>query len=443
MHWEGNPPSRRRFLKGALASLAVPLVIPARALGRDGNVSPSERVTMGFIGVGTQGGGHLYGGGWTYVPGGYVARADVQVLGVCDVRQASRDRGIQKVNDHYSKQSPTAAYRSAQGYIDFRELLARPDIDAVLIGTPIHWHAMMTVMAMKAGKDVYCEKPTALTVAESRAAHDTCRRYGRVFQAGTQQRSEYGGKFRWACELVRSGRIGRLKEVWGYEHGGGFAWSRNFGPPRPVPKDQDWELFIGPAPWSPYDGNFDAHRFGFGGINWGQHHYDIVQWGIEGADDTDPTDFSFVDGKLAMRYENGVTVYAARYPDSTIGLGKGVGFAGEGGCVFVGTEGVVAVDRQQILSNPASILKEPLGPRDTRLYHAQSHSVNFLECVRSRKATITDVGSTHRAAKLLLLAGIAEQLHRPLKWNPEKEQFINDSEADRMLSVAYRAPWRL
>lgn len=418
------------------------MVISSAALGLDGHVPPSERVTMGFIGVGSQGGGHLYGGAWTYISGGYVARPDVQVVAVCDIRRERRELGLKKVNDHYARQAASDKYVSATGYIDFREVLARPDIDAVLIGSPIHWHAMMSIMAAKAGKDVYCEKPTALTVAESRATLEAVRQFGRVYQAGTQQRSEYGGKFRMACELVRNGRIGKLKEVWGYENGGGFAYVKTIGPGKPVPDGVDWELFLGPAPWSPYTGNLGAHMFGFGGINWGQHHYDIVQWGIEGADDTDPVEFTFDKGKLAMRYASGVVVYAAKYPDATIGLGPQVKFQGEGGVVFVGTEGKIAVDRQQILANPADLLRRPLGPADKRLYFSQSHSGNFLECVRTRKRAICDIETTHRAAKLMLLAGIAQTLQRSMKWDPRLERF-DDDEANRHLSIAYRAPWRI
>jgi predicted dehydrogenase len=301
---------------------------------------------------------------------------------------------------------------------------------------------MMTVMAAKAGKDVYCEKPTALTVHESRAIVEATNRYARVFQAGTQQRSEYGGKFRLACELVRSGRIGKLQTVYAYEQGGGFAWKKSFAPEKPVPPEVDWNLYIGPAPWSPFDGNLDAHRFGFGGINWGQHHYDIVEWGV--GLDTDPVEFTIADdGRPTMRYADGVTVHGSPYPDPTLGLGPNVRFAGEGGVVFVGTEGKIAVDRQQILSNPAEILRTPLRADETKLYFSQSHSGNFLECVKTRKRTICDPLSTHRAAKLLLLAGIAEQLKRPLRWDPSAERFIDDEPANRLLSVAYRPPWRI
>ena len=429
--------SRRRFLGWTVASaaaVAAPYVLTSAALGGSGRLAASERIGMGFIGIGTQGGGHLYGGAWTYVPGGYLARPDVQVVAVCDVRRDRREGGRQRVDEMYAKSSGRGDYKGCAAYIDFRELLARPDIDAVLIGTPIHWHAMMTVMAFQAGKDVYCEKPTALTIAESRAMRDTCRRYGRVYQAGTQQRSEYDGKFRLTCEIVRSGRIGKLQSVYSFINGGGVIWRRSFGPTRPVPDSVDWDLWLGPAPHSPFTGNLDAHMFGFGGINWGQHHYDIVQWGI-GADDTSPVELGYEDGKLALRYANGVVVYGCSYPGETLGP--------EGGACFVGAEGRIVVDRRAIVSYPAEIARRPLSAEDTHLEYCSSHSGNFLECLRTRRQPICNIEVAHRSACLLLLGGIAEQLKRPLKYDPANDRFVNDPEADRLLSVPYRPPWRI
>jgi len=208
--------SRRQFVRCASGALAVPAMIPASALGRGGIAPPSERIGMGFIGLGGQGSGHLLGGAWTYVPGGYIARDDVQVLAVCDVRKERRDRALERCNAIYAEKLGQAGYNGVRAYNEFRELLARPDIDAVLLALPYHWHAPMAIMAMRAGKDVYCEKPTAITVREGRAMAETCKRFGRIYQAGTQQRSEYGGKFRIACELIRNGRIGQLKEVYAY-----------------------------------------------------------------------------------------------------------------------------------------------------------------------------------------------------------------------------------
>ena len=427
--------TRRQALKTLAAAMAAPYVVASSALGAEGRPPPSDRVAMGFIGIGNQGGGHLAGGAWTYLTGGYLAREDVQILAVCDVLRDRREGHKSRVNGYYAQQFGKGTYKACEAYNDFRDVLARDDIDAVLIGTPVHWHAMMSLMAAEAGKDVYCEKPISLTIREGRAMADAVRRYGRVYQAGTQQRSCYGGKFRRACELVRSGRIGKLKAVYAMLGGGGFTpGGPHTGPGRPVPDNLDWDLWLGPAPWRPFTGSLDAHMYGWGSINWGQHHYDIVQWSIDG-DRTGPVEIGWDDGKLAYRYASGVVVYGCPYPGETVG--------GSGGATFVGTDGRIAVDRESLVAYPSSILLEPLGPQDTHLYKSNSHSGNFLECVRTRARTISDAETGHRAMSILLLGGIAEQLKRPLKWDPEREQFINDPEADRMLSVAKREPWRI
>ncbi len=426
--------SRRRFLASS-AAVAAPYMLTSAALGGSGRLAASERIGMGFIGIGNQGGGHLFGGAWTYIPGGYLARGDVQVLAISDVIHDRREKGCRRVEEMYAKSAGRGDYKGCTGYADFRELLARADIDAVLIGTPIHWHAMMSVMALQAGKDVYCEKPTALSVAEAKAVWDACRRYGRVYQAGTQQRSEYGGKFRLACELVRSGRVGKLKSVYSFINGGGFVWRKSFGPPKPKPAHVDWDLWLGPAPWSPFAGHLDAHMFGFGGINWGQHHFDIVQWAIDGADHTSPVELAHEDGKLTMRYANGVVIYGCPYPGESLGP--------EGGACYVGTEGRIVLDRRAIVSYPSEIARQPLTAADTRVEYSTSHSGNFLQCVRTRRQPICNAEVAYRSASLLLLGGIADQLHRPLKYDPAAMRFENDDEANRMLSIVYRPPWRI
>src|SRR5262245_23556210 len=199
--------TRRRFLArvgtAVGSALAAPALIPASALGRAGIVAPSERITMGFIGVGGQGGGHLLGGAWTYVAGGYAGRKDVHVLAVCDVWRERREKACARVNASYQERYGEGKFAPCRAYTDFREILEREDIDAVRIATPAHWHATMAVMSAQAGKDIYCEKPTAVTIRESQAVLSAVRRYARIYQAGTQQRSEYGGKFRLACEMVR------------------------------------------------------------------------------------------------------------------------------------------------------------------------------------------------------------------------------------------------
>jgi len=430
--------TRRHFLRRTAtavgAALAAPTFIPASALGRGGVIPPSERITMGFIGVGGQGSGHLLGGAWTYVAGGYAGRKDVHVLAVCDVWRNRREQACQKVNDHYAEVYGPSNYKTCKAYTDFREVLDRPDIDAVLIATPAHWHATMAAMAAMAGKDIYCEKPTAVTIRESQAMLAAVRRYGRVYQAGTQQRSEYGGKFRMACEFVRSGRIGKLQEIYAYRDGGGIFWPKRFGPAKALPADLDWDLYLGPAPWLPYDGITGAHRFDIGELNWGQHHYDIVQWAA-GADDTGPVEIFMEGDRSCYKYASGVTVFGKPYPGESTG--------GDGGACFVGTAGRIAVDRDALVSDPPDIVREPLRPQEVHLYRNTGHANNFLECVRTRKKTICDADIAHRAASALLLGGVAKQLKRTVKWDPQAEQFPGDEEANRLLSIAKRPPWRI
>ena len=422
--------SRRRFLRQTAtavgAAFAAPTIIPLSALGRNGTLAPSERITMGFIGVGHQGGGHLLGGAWTYVAGGYAGRKDVW--------RDRRESACQKVNAHYAEVSGQGSYKACEAYPDFRHVLERKDVDAVLIATPAHWHATMAAMAAAAGKDIYCEKPSAVTIRESQAMLAAVRRYGRIYQAGTQQRSEYGAKFRMACEFVRSGRIGKLQSIYAYRDGGGIFWPKRFGPAKPIPEGLDWDLYLGPAPWLPYDGISSAHRFDIGELNWGQHHYDIIQWAAN-ADDTGPVEI-FMDGnRSAYKYANGVVVYGKPYPGEPVGA--------DGGACFVGSAGRIAVDRDALVSNPPDIVREPLRPDEVHLYRNTGHANNFLDCVRTRKKPICDADIAHRAASALLLGGVAKQLQRTVKWDPQAEIFPNDEQANRLLSIAKRPPWRL
>ena len=434
-----NETTRRKFLirsgpgLGA-ALIGGPYIIPSLALGKGAKAAPSERITMGFIGLGNMGKHHLFSGPWAFLPGGYVGTKEVQILAVCDVWRDRREEAQERIHDTYSETFGKGNYKSCEVYNDFRDLLARDDIDAVLIATPIHWHATMAIMAAKAGKDIYCEKPTAVTIHEGQTMVKAIQKNGCVFQAGTQQRSEFGGKFRTACELVRSGRIGELKSVYAYRDGGGAMWPDVSGESVPIPDGFDWDLWLGPAPKIPYQGKSDAHLFGFGGINWGQHHYDVVQWALD-ADRTGPVEIYLDEGNAAYKYANGVEVYGRPYPDEKIGE--------TGGAWFIGTEGRIGVDRESLVAYPASILEKPLGPDDVHLYKSDSHSLNFLECVKTRKQTISDVETAHRSASALLLGGIALRLKRTLKWDPRKERFINDDEANQLLSMPKRPPWRI
>jgi hypothetical protein len=420
------------------AALAAPTIIPASAFGRNGVSAPSERINMGFIGLGGQGTHHLLGGGWTYMPGGYVGSSDVQVLAVCDVFKDKREKAQKGCNDVYAKRLGKANYNGVQAYNDFREVLASPDIDAVLLALPYHWSATMAAMAMRAGKDVYCEKPIALTVREGLNMVETAKRYGRIYQAGTQQRSEYDGKFRKTGEYVRNGRIGQLKEVYAYRSPGAL-WPKHWTADitAPVPAGFDWDMWLGPLAWRPYSGHLGHQELPgivAGDVNWAPHHYDVIQW-IVNPDVTAPIKVWPENDQIHWRYSNGVVVHSGGYKDEKVGS--------VGGGVFVGTEGRIAVDREKIISYPGTILEQPLTASDKRVYHTDGHSANFLDCVRTRKQTICNPETALYSMNAVLIGGIALILQRPLEWDPVKAQFNGDDEANRLLSYTPRPPWRL
>lgn len=452
---------RRAFLqRGAAAlgiALAAPTVLPSSVLGREGAKAPSDRITMGFIGLGGQGAGHLLGGAWTYVPGGYVARNDVQVLAVCDVRTDRRDNAHQRASQMYARKLGRSSYTGIEAYNDFRELLARPEIDAVLLALPYHWAAPMSIMAMRAGKDVYCEKPIAISLREGRVLIETAQRFGRIFQAGTQQRSEYDGKFRIACELIRNGRIGQLEEVYAYRQPGALfpsAWTSNES--RPVPAGFDWDMWLGPLPWRPFGGEA-GHALPdllIGDLNWSPHHYDFIHWTVN-PDITAPIEADYEpaadgysgaahpggvagrpeDGQTHIRYSSGVVVHSIGYPGEPVG--------GEGGACFVGAEGRIAVDRTHIVADPDRILREPIRATDARVERSDSHSGNFLDCVRTRRRPIAHVETAVRAMNTILVGGMAMALRRTVRFDPVKGEFLGDEQANRLRSYSPRPPWRL
>jgi hypothetical protein len=435
--------SIRIFLKQAglaasatAAGAAGPMLVPASVLGRDGVKAPSERIAMGFIGLGGQGSGHLLGGAWTYVTGGYCGRKDVQVLAVCDVFRERRERARVRCNEVYAQRLGQASYDGVKAYNDFREVLARPDIDAVLVAVPYHWASLIACAAMRAGKDVYCEKPMAVTVDETTELLATANRWGRVYQAGTQQRSEYGGRFRLACELVRNKRIGQLKEVYAFRLPGTWFPSALKGTTesKPIPDGLDWDMWLGPLPWRPFNGMPGQTVPGLfaGDVNWGPHHYDIIQWTVN-PDVTAPIEAWYENGKVRYRYTNGVVVKSEGYPGEQIGS--------DGGACFVGTEGRIAVDRDSIVSYPEDIVKEPIRPDDARVYHSDSHSGNFLQCVRTRQRTICNPDVAVYTMRALFTGGMALALKRRVTFDPVKAEFVNDTEANRFCSYAKRPPW--
>jgi hypothetical protein len=432
--------SRRSFFKRAglaATAAAAPMLIPAAVLGRDGVKAPSERISMGFIGLGGQGSGHVLGGAWTYVAGGYCGRRDVQVLAVCDVMRERRERARARCNEFYAQRLGQEKYDGVRAYNDFREVLARPDIDAVLVAVPYHWAALIACAAMRAGKDVYCEKPMAATVNETTELLATADRWGRVYQAGTQQRSEYDGRFRLACELVRNKRIGELKEVYACRQPGVFFPSAlTTTESKPIPDGLDWDMWLGPLPWRPFNGMPVQEVPGLfaGDVNWGPHHYDIIQWTVN-PDVTAPIEAWYEDGQVRYRYSNGVVVKSEGYPGERVGP--------DGGACFVGTEGRIAVDRGSIVSYPEHIVKEPILPNDYRVYHSDSHSGNFLHCVRTRQQTICNPAVAAYTMRALFTGGMALALKRRVRFDPVKVEFVNDAEANRFCSYATRPPWRI
>jgi len=427
--------TRRQFLKTAAATsaaVAVPYFVPARVLGRASGSgrrwAPSERIAVGLIGVGNMGSTHLPG---------LLGNAEVQVVAVCDVDAKKRAEARRKVEEHYAAQSAAGTFRGCDDYNEFEKLLARPDIDAVLIAVPDHWHAIIAIAACRAGKDVYCEKPLSLTIREAEEMVRAARRHGTVFQTGSQQRSE--SNFRLACEIVRSGRIGKLTQV---NVGVGPPSSEVYLPEEPVPEGLDWDRWLGPAPWAPYNSERRSGRYSGGGwrwirdysggmtTDWGAHHYDIAQWGM-GMDGSGPVEIippkeRYAEG-IEFIYPNGVRMYRG----------------GANGILFTGTDGKVEVNRGYLKTWPDEIGKEPLGPNEVHLYESPGHVQDWLNCIRTRRRPLCDVAVGASSVTVCHLSNIAYWLERPIKWDPVKHEIIGDEAASRWLDRPRRAPWRL
>lgn len=425
-----NRISRRTFLQAAAGALAFPTIVSPRALGLNGNVAPSNRIAMGFIGCGGRMGG---------VMSAFLQNADVQPVAIADVWRTNREVVRQRL-----KLAPEACYS------DFRELVARADIDAVAIASPDHWHVLHSIHAMEAGKDVYCEKPLSNTIAEGRALVECAKRRGAVFQHGTQLHSYPA--VRRACELVRNGRLGKLKEI---VIGSPPGRATGVHQAMPVPEGFDYEMWLGPAPWTPFTTARVFHEGGLPGwyfvsdysqsgwiAGYGVHDIDIAQWAI-GIERTNPVS---IDGRgvypreglfdtvltyrIEFEYANGLKLIMTDTGQNP----HGVKFVGENGWVFT---------RYDIAAEPASLLREPIGPNEIHLYHSPDHARNFLDCVKSRAETITPPEIAHRATTTALLGGISCKLGRKLRWDPAREQVIGDADANRLLSGSMREPWRI
>ena len=416
--------SRRRFLGlSAAAAVAAPWIVPSSVLGGAGNTPPSERITVAGIGMGGQG---------RRVFSAVARSPNVQAVAVCDVFKDQRERA--------------ASQHNCRAYTDYRELLARGDIDAVMIATPDHWHGPMVVAAARAGCDIYCEKPLSLTIHEARQMVRAVRRHHRVFQTGSQQRS--AANFRRACELVRSGYIGQVKEVWAAV--GGPSRPCHHLPAEPVPEGLDYELWLGPAPFEPYHrerisgeiGGRSGWRAWFdysGGMmtDWGAHNFDIAQWGL-GMDDSGPVEVlppvegrSAAEGRpLTFRYANGIPLYRGNGPF-------------RGAVQFIGSEGRIGVSRGRLWSDPEALLQIRLRPDDVHLEDSRHHVHNFIECIRTRRKPICDVEIGCHSVNVCHVGNIALWLNRPLRWDPAAEQFIDDADANRWLRRAMREPYGL
>ena len=427
--------TRRRFLQRAAVAgglLAFPSVIPASALGRNGAAAPSERIVLGGIGIGGRGTGVL---NWM------LAEADVQFVAVCDAKKAQREAVKKLVDERYGN-------RDCATFRDIREFLAeRTDIDAVLIATGDRWHALASVWAMRAGKDVYSEKPSCMTVAEGRAVVETARRYDRVYQSGLQRLSE--ANFTFANELLRTGRLGEVSTVRAHIAPWDAAKMRQdfLQPePQPSPDEVDWEQWLGPCPWRPYNaayvrgawrGHYDFHTSCIG--EWGAHTFGQCQVAI-GATDTSAVEYTYVDNPtgdgMVTQFPNGVKMI----------LHREGWWTGSCGVRYEGTEGWVAIADgypKPEVSNPAWLgdLARIVDDYIARTGHPMSHVRDFFDCIRSRRPTVAHPEVMHRSMTTVHAANVCMWLERNMRYDPQKEEFVGDEEANRYLARAMRAPW--
>ncbi|HEY3322126.1 MAG TPA: Gfo/Idh/MocA family oxidoreductase [Planctomycetota bacterium] len=423
--------SRRNFLRNlACGTVAAPYFIPSSAIGADGTVAPSNRITLGIIGCGGKGTNGMQN---------FMGVRDTQILALADPNTQHRQRaaGLAKV-------PPENQHR------DFRELLDRKDVDAVLVGTPDHWHTLISNAAAKAGKDVYCEKPLANVISEGQYLRETIHRYGTVFQHGTQLKSSFGTRH--ACELVRNGRLGEIKEI---KIGSPPGIATGFHQPQPVPPDFDYDLWLGPAPWAPYcparvgtagglPGWYFVSDYSKSGwvAGYGVHDIDIAQWAI-GMERSGPVEIEGTGVYPAEGLFDTVLTYELHFKYAN---GFSITMTDTGrnrhGVTFVGTKGTVFT-RGGIECDPPSLMREKFSPGEVHLYESANHEANFIQCVKSRAETLTPIDIAHRSCSTCLLGGIALKLGRKLRWNPDTEHFIDDPQAESLLTYPMRAPWKM
>jgi predicted dehydrogenase len=436
--------NRRQFVKKALFTgagmAAFPTVLPAKVFPGKDRVMPNDRINLGMIGVGGMGTGHLRS---------FLGFDQVQVMAVCDVKKDNRENA-RRITDEFYGSTGCAAYN------DYRELLARKDVDAIVQAVPDHWHALIGVEAARRGKAMYFEKPLALTVEESQILRDAIKRYNICFQFGTQQRSDQ--HFRFVTEMVRNGRLGEIERI--IVGSAGFS-PEPIPPPQEIPEGVDWDMWLGPAPFAPYSDLRSSRQFtliddySLGCLNgaWGIHHIDIVQWALD-ADRSGPVEVegtgtippglfdTYQTFDVEHTYPDGVKVIhidhisaRRKYPRFNIPNSMGI--------LFEGSEGWLYVARGYIDGYPGSLLSEVIRPGDTRLPYSNDHRRNFIDAVRTGIEPVSSIGSAVKSEIVCQQAYISLKLGQKLRWDNEKEQFIDNDRANKMLSRPMRSPWHL
>ncbi len=429
---------RRNFIKQAGAALSSFIIVPRFVLGGkkpDGScyTPPSDLISLGFIGTGKQGRG---------LTTTFLGTGEIRIAALSDVYQAKAQLTLDRIKAYYDKNPQQGTFTGVQVYQDFRALLLHKDIDAVVIATPDHWHAAIAVKAAEAGKDIYCEKPLSLTVREGRAMVTAARKYHRVFQTGSMQRS--WPEFRQAAELVRNGYIGEIKSI-----------KVNVGPPpvaynlasEVIPEGLDWKTWLGPNEYLPFNAelapptskdvfpNWRLYKeFGGGMVtDWGAHMFDIVQWALD-MDHSGPLDVTPPDQGahpfLTFRYKGGIPVTHEKWE-----WGNAIH--------FIGSEGDIKVQRKKIETSPSALAEKVMGANEKHVYKSENHYKDFLNAMRKRSKPICDVEIGHRTATVCNMANIAYALNRPLKWNPIKEKFKKDQEANQLLGRPMLNEWAI
>ena len=425
--------TRRTFLRRSAAAsvvVAAPMFIPSHVLGKPGQPGANDRIGLGYIGVGRQGSGLIAGHG------------DNAVIAIADVNLPRARQRAEKYG--------------AEAYQDYRKLLERKDIDAIVTATNDHWRALVCIHAAQAGKDVYAEKPMTLTIAEGRKVVEAVRKYQRVFQTGSQQRSIQTNII--GCAMVRAGRAGKIKKVIAKNYPS--PWPCHL-PAQPVPDGIDWEMWCGPVS-AAYNADLYAPRSKPGWISfqefsggemtgWGSHGFDMIQWAL-GMDDSGPVkvwtegepfkapilkephargagESQTIHPKVFMEYAGGIVMELANGPD--------------GGGLFHGEKGMIGIDRGKLWSDPKELVAEPLKPQELPEHPGSGHFGNFYECIKTRKRCIADVETGHRSATVCHLGNIARWLGRELKWDPKAERFIGDDEANKILDRPHRKGYEL